>query len=186
MVRQDAQRQDPIAKSTFDSYVTALRKLYVFDDLESWRPSLRDKARVSATPTRHFVDLSLAAAAMGATPEMLLRDIPTLGLLFESLVVRDLRVYASVFRGEVLHYHDMSGLEADAVVVTSDGGWGAIEVKVSPSAADEGAKSLLKLAHRVDTSVMGKPSFLAVVTSSGYAYRRDDGVYVIPASCLAP
>lgn len=180
------QRQDPLAKSTFDSYVSALRRLYVFEDLEAWRPSLRDKVRISATPTRHFVDPSLAAAAMGATPEMLLRDAPTLGLLFESLVVRDLRVYAGALRGEVFHYHDVSGLEADAVVVAPNGAWGAIEVKLSPSAADEGAKSLLKIARRVDSSILGEASFLAVVTSGGYAYQRDDGVYVIPLSCLAP
>ena len=180
------QRQDPIAKSTFDSYVSALRRLYVFEDLEAWRPSLRDKTRVSATPTRHFVDPSLAAAAMGATPEMLLRDTPTLGLLFESLVVRDLRAYASAMRAEVFHYHDVSGLEADAVVVAPSGAWGALEVKLSPSAAGEGAKSLLRLARRVDHDAVGSLAFLAVVTSGGYAYRRDDGVYVVPVSCLAP
>ena len=180
------QRKDPIAKSTFDSYVSALRRLYVFEDLEAWRPSLRDKVRISATPTRHFVDPSLAAAAMGATPATLLRDVPTLGVLFESLVVRDLRVYASAMRAEVLHYHDVSGLEADAVVVAPDGGWGAIEVKLSPSAADEASRSLQRLARRVDRDSAGGPAFLAVITSGGYAYRRDDGVYVIPASCLAP
>ena len=178
------QRQDAMAKSTFDSYVAALRRLYVFEDLEAWRPSLRDKVRVSATPTRHFADPSLAAAAMGATFGMLLQDAPTLGLLFESLVVRDLRVYADAMRAEVYHYHDVSGLEADVVVVAPDGAWGAIEVKLSPAAADEGAKSLLKLAGRVDHEAAGEPAFLAVVTSGGYAYRRDDGVYVIPVSCL--
>lgn len=180
------QRQNPIAKSTFDSYVAALRRLYVFEDLEAWRPSLRDKARVSSTPTRHFVDPSLAAAAMGATPGMLLRDTPTLGLLFESLVVRDLRVYAAAMRAEIFHYHDTSGLEADAVAVAPNGAWGAFEVKLSPSAAEEGARSLQRLARRVDCDAVGEPAFLAVITSGGYAYRRDDGVYVIPASCLAP
>lgn len=123
---------------------------------------------------------------MGATPEMLLRDTPTLGLWFESLVERDLRVYSSAMRGEVFHYHDVSGLEADAVVVAPNGAWGAVEVKLSPSAADEGARNLLRISQRIDSARLGEAAFLAVVTSGGYAYRRDDGVYVIPASCLAP
>lgn len=111
--------------------------------------------------------------------------MPTLGLLFESLCVRDLRVYLGAMRGELYHYHDVTGLEADAVAVASDGRWGAVEVKLNPNAADDAAKSLLKVASRVDAS-SGEMAFLAVVTSAGYAYRRDDGVYVVPISCLAP
>lgn len=179
------QRRDEMARSTFNEYVAALRKLYVFEDLEAWRPSLRARTRVSATPTRHFVDPSLAVAALDATPDILLGDLPTLGLLFESLCVRDLRVYLSAMRGELYHYHDVSGLEADAVAVAPDGRWGAFEVKISPRAVDGAAESLKKLARKVDDSV-GSMAFLAVITSSGYAYRRDDGVYVIPISCLAP
>lgn len=180
-----AQRRDEMPRSTFNEYVAALRKLYVFEDLEAWRPSLRAQTRVSATPTRHFVDPSLASAAMDATPNMLLGDLPTLGLLFESLCVRDLRVYLCAMQGELYHYHDASGLEADAIAVAPDGRWGAIEVKISPRAVDGAAASLKKLAGKIDESV-GEMAFLAVITSSGYAYRRDDGVYVIPASCLAP
>ena len=112
-------------------------------------------------------------------------DMPTLGLLFESLCVRDLRAYLSAMRGELYHYHDMTGLEADAVAVAPDGRWGAFEMKTNPHAVDDGATSLKKLASKVDEAV-GKMAFLAVITSSGYAYRRDDGVYVIPISCLAP
>ena len=179
------QRKDEIARSTFNEYVGALRRLYIFEDLEAWRPSLRSKTRVAATPTRHFVDPSLAVAALDATPDMLLGDMPTLGLLFESLCVRDLRVYLSTLRGELYHYHDVSGLEADAVAVAPDGRWGAFEVKLNPNAAGDAAANLLKLADRVDAS-SGKMAFLAVITSGGYAYRRDDGVYVVPISCLAP
>jgi predicted AAA+ superfamily ATPase len=179
------QRKDELSRTTFSEYVGALRRLYVFDDLEAWRPSLRARSRVSATPTRHFVDPSLAVAALGATPDMLLSDMPTLGLLFESLCVRDLRAYLSAMDGELYHYHDMTGLEADAVAVAPDGRWGAFEVKTSPRAVDDGATSLLKLASKVDESV-GRMAFLAVITASGYAYRRGDGVYVIPISCLAP
>lgn len=180
-----AQRRDEIGRTTFNEYVKALRRLYVFDDLEAWRPSLRAKTRVSATPTRHFVDPSLAAAALGATPDLLLADMSTLGLLFESLCVRDLRVYLSAMRGELYHYHDMTGLESDAVAVAPDGAWGAFEMKLNPRAVDDGAESLIRLAGKVDESA-GRMAFLAVITSSGYAYRREDGVYVIPISCLAP
>ena len=179
------QRKGEMSRTTFGEYVNALRRLYVFDDLEAWRPSLRARTRVSATPTRHFVDPSLAAAALGASPGMLLSDMPTLGLLFESLCVRDLRAYLSAARGELYHYHDMTGLEADAVAIVPDGRWGAFEMKTNPHAVDDGAASLKKLAAKVDASV-GKMAFLAVITASGYAYRRDDGVYVIPISCLAP
>lgn len=179
------QRKDEISRTTFNEYVGALRRLYVFDDLEAWRPSLRARTRVSATPTRHFVDPSLAAAALGATPDTLLADMPTLGLLFESLCVRDLRAYLSAMRGELYHYHDMTGLEADAVAVAPNGAWGAFEIKTNPHAVEAGAESLKKLAGKVDAAV-GKMAFLAVITSSGYAYRRRDGVYVVPASCLAP
>lgn len=179
------QRREEIGRTTFNDYVSALRRLYVFEDLEAWRPSLRARTRVSATPTRHFVDPSLAAAAMGATPDMLLGDMPTLGLLFESLCVRDLRVYLGACGGELFHYHDMTGLEADAIAVAPSGRWGAVEVKMSPGAVEDAANSLKKLADKVDDSV-GELAFLAVVTSSGYAYRRQDGVYVVPLSCLAP
>jgi hypothetical protein len=140
---------------------------------------------VSATPTRHFVDPSLAAAALDATPGMLMGDMPTLGLLFESLCMRDLRVYLSAMRGELYHYHDATGLEADAVAVAPDGRWGAFEVKLNPNAVDDAARSLLKVADKVDES-SGEMAFLAVVTSAGYAYRRNDGVYIVPISCLAP
>ena len=175
-----------MARNTVDAYISALRRLYVFEDLHAWRPSLRSKARIATTPTRHYVDPSLAVAAMGASPRILLQDIATLGLLFESLCVRDLRVYAECLKGRLLRYHDQSGLEADAIVTLRDGRWGAVEVKLGEGLIEEGAESLRKVARKVDHDVMGAPSFLAVIVPSGYAYRRDDGVCVVPITCLRP
>lgn len=179
-------QQGELARATVDSYVAALRSLFVLDDLPAWAPSLRSKTRISTTPARHLVDPSLAVAALGASPELLLRDLPTMGLLFESMVVRDLRVYAQALQGDVFHYRDSLGLEADAVVVLRDGRWGLVEVKMGESYVDEGAHNLLKLADRIDAAVMGNPSFLMVVTPSRYAYRRPDGVVVVPIGCLKP
>ena len=175
-----------MARNTVDSYISALRRLYVFEDLHAWRPSLRSKARIATTPTRHYVDPSLAVAAMGASPQVLLQDITTLGLLFESLCIRDLRIYAEYLKGRLLRYHDQTGLEADAIVAMRDGRWGAVEVKLGEGLVEEGVKSLRKTARKVDHSVMGAPSFLAVVVPSGYAYRRDDGICVVPITCLRP
>ena len=180
------QRGTELSRDTVDSYISALRKLYVIQDLPSWTPSLRARSRITRTPTRHLCDPSVAVAALGAGPNSLLRDLPTLGLLFESLCVRDLRVYVQALRGEVLHYHDESGLEADAVASLRDGRYALFEMKLGAWEIDEGAKSLLKLSHKIDGDVMGAPSFCAVVLPGGFAYRRDDGVFVIPITCLAP
>lgn len=179
-------RGTEMSKDTVNSYVAALRRLYVFEDLPAWRPSLRARSRVSATPTRHFCDPSIAVAALGASPQLLLRDMPTFGLLFESLCVRDLRVYAQVSKGEVMHYHDSTGLEADAVVALRDGRYGLVEVKMPQSLIDEGAASLLAIADKLDQDVMGAPSFMMVLTAGQYAYQRPDGVFVVPIACLAP
>jgi hypothetical protein len=123
---------------------------------------------------------------MGASPKILLKDISTLGLLFESLCVRDLRIYAEYLKGGLLRYHDQSGLEADAIVTMRDGRWGAVEVKLGEGLVEDGAESLQKVARKVDHDIMGAPSFLAVIVPSGYAYRRDDGIYVVPITCLKP
>lgn len=177
-------RKDEISRLTFSSYVSALRKLYVFEDLEAWRPSLHAKSRIATTPTRHYVDPSLAAAALGASPALLLKDMSTFGMLFEELCIRDLRVYTELLGGSVYHYHDNTGLEADAVVVLNDGRWGLVEVKMSSRLVEEGAQTLAKLSKKVNTTIMGEPSFMAVITPTGYAFRRPDGVYVIPIGCL--
>ena len=177
-------RGGEISRNTVSAYVSALRRLYVFEDLEGWKPSLRDKTRITSTPARHFVCPSLAAAAMGASPSALLSDMPTLGLLFESLCVRDLRVYAEFLGGSLYHYHDDAGREADAVIVLDDGRWALVEAKLGSSGIEEGAAGLLKLAGKIDQSVMGPPSFLMVLAPTRYAHRRPDGVMVVPPACL--
>jgi uncharacterized protein len=136
--------------------------------------------------TRHFVDPSLAAAALGASPDRLLRDPETLGLLFESLVIRDLRIYGQAIGATVSHYRENAGAEADAVLQMRSGEWAAVEVKLGQGDIDKGARSLLRVAGNIDTDRHGTPAFLAVVTGWGYAYRRPDGVFVIPVGTLAP
>ena len=178
--REDASR------NTISAYMSSLRKLYVFEDLPAWRPSLRDKTRTTATPKRHFVDPSLAAAAMGATPQMLLHDLPTLGQLFESLAVRDLRIYAQAMGGSLFHYHDDAGKEADAVIVLPDGRWALVEVKLGGKGVAEGAESLLRLAGRIDQTIMGPPSFLMVIHAGNYAVKQENGVVAVPIGCLRP
>lgn len=177
---------EPPSENTVADYLDALKRAYVTEDLPAWNPALRSKTAVRTSPTRHFCDPSVAAAMLGATPHALLRDFNTFGLLFESMCVRDLRVYASALRGSVYHYRDKTGLEADAVVVLNDGRWGAVEVKLGSRQIEEGAKHLLKLANRVDADVEGTPSFLMVLTGQQTAYRRDDGVLVVPLAALAP
>jgi predicted AAA+ superfamily ATPase len=149
-------------------------------DLDTYGSLLR------SAPTRHFVDPSLAVAALGADPARLLRDVETLGLLFESLVVRDLRVFAQALDANVFHYRDATGLEVDAIVERRDGTWAAFEVKLGPGAVDDAARSLRRLAQRVDTTRLGQPAALVVVTGWGYGYRRPDGVSVVPIGVLGP
>ncbi len=175
---------EPPSIDTVADYVDALRRAYVVEDLEAWNPSLRSKTAVRTSPTRHFVDPSIAAAVLGVGPRALLSDFPTFGLLFESMCVRDLRVYAEAMGGRVYHYRDKTGLEADAVVVLPDGRWAPVEVKLGSDRVDEAAAHLRKLAKRVDTSKMGEPSFLMVLTGTPAAYLRDDGVAVVPLACL--
>lgn len=186
-IRRDlAARGTELSRDTVDSYITKLRELYVIQDLPAWTPSLRARSRITRTPTRHYCDPSLAVAALGTSPDPLLRDMATFGLLFESLCVRDLRAYAGALNGSVFHYHDESGLEADAVVELRGGAYALFEVKMGAWEIDDGAASLLKLARKVDASIMGAPAFCAVITPGGYAYRREDGVLVVPVTCLAP
>lgn len=175
-----------VSRPTTDAYLAALRRLYVIEDLEPWHPSLKAKSRIASTPGRFLADPSIAAAALEATPSTLLADLSTLGTLFESLCVRDLRVYAEALDGRLYRYHDNTGLEADAVLVLRGGRYALLEVKLGFSEVDDGAASLLKLASKIDTSVMGTPAFCAVVVPGGYAYQRNDGVLVLPISCLAP
>lgn len=177
-------REIDLSKDTVNGYLAALRRLYVIQELSSWAPSLHAKTRITKSPTRHFVCPSIAAAALGASPSTLVMDTSTMGLLFESLCVRDLRVYAQAIKGEVFHYHDQAGAEADAVVQLRDGRYALFEVKLGAAFVDAGAKSLLRLAEKIDQTVMGAPAFCAVLTPGGYAYQRDDGVLVLPITCL--
>ena len=171
--------------STIKDYLDALRKLYVIDDTPAWNPNLRSKTAVRTSPTRYFVDPSIACSALGIGPRDLINDLNTFGLLFECLCVRDLKIYAEKNEGSVYHYRDKNGLEADAVIHFRNGNWAPVEVKLgNPEKIDESAKNLLKLAENIDTTKMKKPSFLMIVTATPYAYKREDGVLVVPIGCL--
>ncbi|HEY2056153.1 MAG TPA: DUF4143 domain-containing protein [Solirubrobacterales bacterium] len=177
--------EERLKDHTVAEYLDALERLFVVENQPSWEAHLRSRNRLRQAPKRHFVDPSLAVAALQADPAALVRDLNLLGFLFESLVVRDLRIYAQTVRGEVRHYRDSSGLEVDAIVESAEG-WAAIEVKLGGSAAiDDAAASLLKFAETVDTSKSGEPKFLAVVVATGYGYARADGVQVVPLVHLA-
>ena len=175
-----------VSRPTADAYLAAMRRLYVIEDLRPWFPSLRARSRVASTPGRFLADPSIAAAALGADDGALLKDLSTLGTLFESLCIRDLRVYAESLGGELYRYHDNTGLEADAVMTLRGGRYALMEVKLGASEVDDGARSLLNLAHKIDQGAMGTPSFCAVITPGGYAYKRSDGVLVLPITCLMP
>jgi predicted AAA+ superfamily ATPase len=176
----------PLKDDTVRDYLAALERLMVVEDQPAWAPHLRSSHRLRTAPKRHFVDPSLAVAALRATPARLLGDLNLLGFLFESLVVRDLRVYAQAADAQVLQYRDSSGLEVDAIVEAGDGRWMAFEVKLGHGQIDAAAASLLRFAERVDTARCGAPALLGVIVATGYGYRRKDGVAVIPIAALGP
>jgi predicted AAA+ superfamily ATPase len=178
--------EKPLKRHTVREYLSALERLFVIEDQPAWRPHLRSRSRLRAEPKRHFVDPSLAAAALGANSTALLRDLNLLGFLFESLVVRDLRIYSQPERGEVRQFRDNKGLEVDAVVVSPDR-WGAFEIKIGgEKPIDEAARGLLKFASEIDTKRSGEPGVLGVIVAGGYGYVREDGVRVIPITSLGP
>jgi predicted AAA+ superfamily ATPase len=184
-IRADMRGDDEgLSENTVLSYLNVLSKLFVVEDLRAWNPSIRSKTAVRTSPTRHFVDPSIAAAVLGVDASGLLKDFNTFGLLFESLCIRDLRVYAEAIGGAVYHYRDSYGLETDAVVQLKDGRWGAVEVKMGSKETEKACENLLKLQRTVNTEKMNDPSFLTVLTASNYAYRRKDGVYIVPIGCL--
>jgi len=177
---------EPLKRQTVAEYMAALGRLFVIEEQLPWEPHLRSRSILRKSPKRHFVDPSLAAAALRAGPAALLRDLNLFGFLFESLVIRDLRVYSQPMRGEVRQFRDNKGLEIDAIV-ESDTGWAAFEVKLgAPEAIEEAAASLLKFAREIDTKRSGKPAALGVIVAGGYGYTRDDGVQVIPITALGP
>jgi predicted AAA+ superfamily ATPase len=171
-----------MTKPTFNSYISAFEKLFVINDVSAWSPRLRSKTTIRSSAKRQFADPSLAAYALGAHPNDLIADLKTFGFLFESLCERDLRAYAQSLNGEVSHYRDESGLEADAIVHLPDGRWGAIEIKLGGNMIDEAAANLIKLKNKV--AEPKEPSFLMTLTGTPYAYKRPDGVLVVPIGCL--
>jgi hypothetical protein len=166
--------------------ITALKKLFVIEDMEAWNPNLRSKTAIRTSDNHYFIDPSIATAALGLGPNDLINDLNTFGLFFETLCVRDLRVYAEANDGNVFHYRDKSGLECDAVIHLRNGSYGLIEIKLGgETLINEGVRALTNLADKIDTTKMKAPSFRMILTAVGkFAYRRTDGVYVIPIGCL--
>jgi predicted AAA+ superfamily ATPase len=177
---------DTFDESTISAYISALKSIFVIEDVEAWNPNLRSKTAIRASDTRYFTDPSIATAALGLGPNDLIADLETFGLIFETLCMRDLRVYAEAMNGTVYHYRDKNGLECDAVIHLRNSSYGLIEIKLGGDRLiDAGSKTLLTLAEKIDTTKMKKPSFLMVLTAEGkYAYQRKDGVYVVPIGCL--
>jgi hypothetical protein len=176
-----------LTEYTIYSYINALKKIFVIEDSLAWNPNLRSKTAIRSSDTRYFTDPSIATAALGIGPKDLINDLNTFGLMFETLAVRDLRVYADAIDGTVYHYRDKNNLECDAVVHLENGSYGLVEIKLGGAQLiREGAATLIELANKIDTDKMKKPSFLMVLTGIGeYAYKRpDDGVLVVPVGCL--
>nr|WP_320059750.1 DUF4143 domain-containing protein [uncultured Bacteroides sp.] len=188
VIRQDMLTNDTVelSEETISSYINALKKIFVIEDMEAWNPNLRSKTAIRTSDTRYFVDPSIAAASLGLGPEDLMNDLNTFGLFFETLCVRDLRVFSEAIDGDVYHYRDKSGLECDAVVHLRNGSYGLIEIKLGgDKLIEKGVTTLKELASQIDTERMKSPSFLMVLTAVGdFAYRRQDGVYVVPIGCL--
>lgn len=188
VLAQDVSANDEVSMSdeTVAAYVSALCKIFVVEDMPAWNPNLRSKTTIRSSDTRYYIDPSIAAAALGIGPNDLVNDLKTFGFLFETLCIRDLRVFADSLNGEVYHYRDRDGQECDAVAHLRNGKYGLIEIKLGGDRLiEEGAKSLKAMEAKIDTDKMNAPSFLMVLTGTGdYAYRRQDGVYVVPIGCL--
>lgn len=168
------------------SYINALKKIFVVEESPAWNPNLRSKTAIRTSNTRYFIDPSIAVASLGIGPKDLMKDLNTFGLIFETMCIRDLRVYAESINGNVYHYRDANELECDAVIHLRNGSYGLIEIKLGgDKLIEEGAKNLKNLESRIDVQKMSNPSFLLVLTATGkYAYQREDGVYVVPIGCL--
>ena len=178
--------ENEIGIKTAGSYLDALRKIFVIEDSEAWNPNLRSKTAIRTANTRYFIDPSIGTAVLGLGPKDLINDLNTMGLFFETLCVRDLRIFADALDGQVFHYRDKSGLECDAVIHLRNGRYGLVEIKLGGDRLiNEGASTLLALVDKINTDKMKEPSFLMVLTGTGdFAYRRKDGVYVVPIGCL--
>ena len=187
-IRQDiiVNDESDISEDTVSAYLNALRKIFVIEDMPAWNPNLRSKTAIRTSDTRYFIDPSIATASLGIGPQDLINDLKTFGLMFETLCVRDLRVYAEALDGNVYHYRDKENLECDAVVHLRNGTYGLIEIKLGGNKLiEEGAANLKTLNSKLDTEKMKSPSFLMILVGTGdFAYRRDDGIYVVPVGCL--
>ncbi|MDD2393211.1 MAG: DUF4143 domain-containing protein [Eubacteriales bacterium] len=179
-----AANDESLSQATVDQYVAALKKIFVIEDLPAWSAKLRSKTAIRTTSKRHFTDPSIAAASLRATPKRLLSDFNTFGFLFESLCIRDLRIYTESIDGSVYHYRDRNGLEIDAILQLADGRWGAVEIKMGAGEIEDAAENLLKLRKIIDTEKMNEPSFLMVLTGTEYAFQLKNGVWVVPIGCL--
>ena len=187
-LKEDLQNNDATSldDDTINSYIDALRKIFVIEDMPAWNPNLRSKTAIRTTDTRYFIDPSIATAALGLGPDDLIGDLNTLGLFFEAMCVRDLRVFAEVLNGKLYHFRDKSGLECDAVIHLRNGKYGLIEIKLGgETLINAGAETLNTLADKIDTNRMKSPSFKMILTAVGdFAYRRSDGIYVVPIGVL--
>ena len=186
-IRKDLMTEnEELSQNTVSSYVSALSRLYVVDEIPGWDPEIRSRARIRTSPKRLFTDPSLAIAALGIGLEHLLFDLNTFGFMFENLCIRDLTCYADAVDGSVYHYRDSNGLEADAIIEMKDGAWSAFEIKLGEERVEEGAASLLKLKMKIEVDGGKPPTSLCVITGGGMAYKRADGVYIVPINALAP
>lgn len=183
MIKNDTNSLD---SDTVYSYINALKKIFVVEESPAWNPNLRSKIATRTSETRYFVDPSIGVAALGIGPDDLINDLRTFGLMFEAMCIRDLRVYADANNGKVYHYRDSSGLECDAVIHLRNGFYGLIEIKLGgDKLIQEGAENLLKLQSKIDTEKMNNPAFMMILTATGnYAYKREDGIFVVPIGCL--
>lgn len=185
-IKEDISYNDSeMSEKIIGDYMNALSELYVIDNVDAWCPKLRSKTDMRTNPKRNFIDPSIAVSALRVTDKDLLKDFKTFGFIFESLCLRDLKIYAQSLDGDVFFYRDNNNLESDAVIHLKDGRWAAIEIKIgSEEAIEEAAKNLLQLTEIVDTKEMNSPSFLMIITAGKYAYRRKDGIYVVPITTL--
>ncbi|MCR5674276.1 MAG: DUF4143 domain-containing protein, partial [Lachnospiraceae bacterium] len=190
-ILSDVKANNTVSDPTLYDYINALTELYIIDDIDAWCPSIRSKTVIRSGKKRNFIDPSIAVAALGLSPDYFNKDFKTLGFLFESLCIRDLKVYSSVYDGYMSYYHDRYGLEADGVLHLNDGRYALIEFKLGQTEVDEGAKHLCEIENLVakhnenePQCPLRLPDLKLVITGTQYGYRRDDGVFVIPIGCL--
>ena len=190
MIREDVLGNDgqSISDDTITSYLDVLNRLYVIEDMPAWNPNLCSKAAIRTSATRYYIDPSIATAVLGIAPKDLINDLRTFGFLFETMAIRDIRVYADIHKAKVYHFRDSNGLECDTVIHRCDGSYGLVEIKIGgPKNMEQASANLLALANTIDTEKMPAPGFMMVLTAvDPYAYRRKDGVYVVPIGCLNP